>query len=659
MKIRYFILVVNFFIISILTAFLYYIYSNQKDKMVSIVIDNIKQDLLESKYVATKYLNHQNKILNLRQLFDRKLAKNDLIKGFILAKNNKVLIISGDTHLKIPLPDSVKYNIYKLTLKDLLTKQAFLLPIELYNNGELEKYEIYIFLDKAKLNSLLYNLKIKYLLIYIFIIGVIFLVLNYLIQNYIITPLTRIKQFAQKKLKEPNRIFIKELNDIKNSLYLSFKKLDTTIENLYISSVTDSLTRIGNRNLLKQEVAKLIEKNDEKFCLLFIDLDNFKEINDFYGHSIGDELIIEVSQTLKNFIKDDEVLTRIGGDEFILVLKGCEDISEIEQRVSKLVSYLDQKWIIRNQEITTTASIGVVIYPYDGVTFDELLKNSDIAMYEAKNKGKNRFVIFDTDVKDRIDNEFILKNKLKKALENNEFEMYYQPKVNKLGKVIGCEALIRWNSSDGKVIPPAQFIPLAERSGLIYDIGNWVMKDVMKTVKSWENDPILKNIVLAFNVSVVQMRHESFFRDIQMFIDNTNVDISKLEIEITESVFIENKARALHLLNLLRYQGFKINLDDFGTGYSSLSILKTFDIDVLKIDKSFVDEVLIENGKIYVKTIVDMAKNLNIQTVAEGVENKEQFEVLKKLDVDYFQGYYFVKPLKKEDFERYVRNNYS
>ena len=655
MKIKYFIFGLNLIIVFILTIFLYSLYSEQQTKLSKILINNTKEDLYDTSYLATKFLNKQNQIYTLRPILDRKVARNQLIRGFLLTKENKKVFIAGDIHIKIPQKDNIKYNIKNISLNDLLTKEAFLIPIQFYIHDKKQNYNLYIFLDKEKLKDIFQNLKIKYFLLYLLIIGIVFLISHYLIQYYLITPLLKIKNFAKRQAKEPKNIKIKELNEIKNTLSISFKKLEDTIDNLYKSTITDHLTRLGNKNYLKKEVDKFI-KNNQKFCMVFIDLDNFKEINDFYGHSIGDELIIEVSETLKNFIKKDEILTRIGGDEFILVFKECDCMKKLEKHLSYLLNILSQKWIVRNQELLTSASIGVTIYPNDGTTFDELLKNADIAMYEAKKKGKNNFIIFDSNVKNNIDKMFILKNKLTKAIENNEFELYYQPKLDINEKIIGCEALIRWNSKEG-IISPALFIPIAEKSGLIYEIGNWVMQETFTQVKKWENDELLKDLSIAFNVSVVQMRHEGFLNDIKTLLEEINPNINNLKMEITESVVMENKQRALHLLKLIKALGFEINLDDFGTGYSSLSVLKEFDIDVLKIDKSFVDELFNNQGEIYVKTIIDMAKNLNIKTVAEGVETQEQVEILKKLGVDIFQGYYFAKPLKIDEFEKFVRHN--
>jgi diguanylate cyclase (GGDEF)-like protein len=651
MRIKTFIFLLNLGIVGLLSAFIFFIYTQQQQKTARIIIDNIKKDLQDSSYLASKILNKSSDVYFLRPVLDRKVAKNYLIRGFLLADGNKKLFVSGDVDLKVP-KSNVKKDINDITLKDLLEKEAFVIPIEFYRQNRVEIYDLYVFLDKEKLKKMFVNLKIKYLIFYFMIIGAIFFTLNYMVQYYLINPLLRLKLYAQKKEIEPKFIPIKEIEDIRDALKESFEKLDRIIDNLYKSSITDFLTGLGNKKLLLKEVEKRIKK-EEKFCLVFLDLDNFKEINDFYGHSVGDALIIEVANELKKFIHSDELITRIGGDEFVLLLNDCDTL-KLNKRLNELLKLLNKKWIIRNYELSTSASVGVAIFPHDGKSFDELLKNADIAMYEAKHRGRNKYVIFNTDVKEKISKEYTIKTMLQKAIENGEFELFYQPKLDRNKRVVGCEALIRW-IRNGKVVPPGEFIPVAEKSGLIYEIGKWVIEESAKRVKEWESDDILKEISLAFNVSVVQMRREGFLNDIREIIKNINPNISKLEVEITESVFIENKQRALHLLELLKRMGFKINLDDFGTGYSSISVLKEFKIDVLKIDKSFVDEVLSKEGRVYVKTIIDMSKNLNLLTVAEGVEYQEQFEVLKELGVDYFQGYLFAKPLRKEEFEEFVK----
>jgi len=647
MKIKSFIFLLNLGVIFILAILLYTVYNDQQKKLTTIIISNIKKDLNDIRYISNKFLNQQNQIYTLRPILDRKIAKNDLIKGFILVKNNKKIFVSGDVNIKIPTKN-IHTNIKNINLNDLLNKTAFLIPIEFYIQNKKQTYKLYTYLEKNKLKEIFKDLRYKYLLIFLFLVILIFIVLQLIIQKYLITPLLELKKFAQRQKNIPKNSLINELNDIKNALSISFDKLDKTINHLYTNSITDPLTNLGNKKLLLKEIEDLIN-NNQTFCIVFLDLDNFKEINDFYGHNIGDKLIVQVSKILKTFIYKNEILTRIGGDEFILILQEC---SSLENRINNLLNILDKTWYINNQELVTSASIGISIYPNDATSSEELLKNADIAMYEAKQKGKNKFVIFNNDLKNKIDNIFNLKNRLKKAIQNNEFELYYQPKIAKNGNIIGCEALIRWNSDEG-IIYPTTFIPIAEKTNLIYDIGLWVIKEAFSQIKEWENNKYLKDISIAFNISVAQLKYENFLNDLQLLIAQINPNISKLEIEITESVFIDN-TKTIYLIELLRALGFKINLDDFGTGYSSLSVLKEFKIDRLKIDKSFVDEVETQKGQIYIKTIIDMAKNLNITTIAEGIETKKQFEIIKELGADIYQGYYFAKPLKKEDFEKFV-----
>ncbi|WP_457563320.1 GGDEF domain-containing protein, partial [Caminibacter pacificus] len=367
MRIKTFIFLLNLGIVGVLSLFIYFIYTEQQSKTVAVIIENIKKDLQDSSYIASKILNKNNDVYFLRPVLDRKVAKNDLIRGFVLADGNKKLFVSGDVDLKVP-ENNVKKNINDITLKDLLEKKAFVIPIKFYKQNKQKVYDLYVFLDKDKLKSMFVDLKVKYLVFYFMIISAIFFILNYMVQYYLINPLLRLKLYAEKKDFEPKFIPIKEINDIKNALTQSFKELDTIINNLYKSSITDFLTGLGNKKLLLKEVEKRIKKG-QKFCLLFLDLDNFKEINDFYGHSVGDALIIEVANELKKFIHSDELITRIGGDEFVLLLNDCDTL-KLNKRLNELLKRLDKKWIIRNYELSTSASVGVAIYPHDGKSFD-------------------------------------------------------------------------------------------------------------------------------------------------------------------------------------------------------------------------------------------------------------------------------------------------
>jgi len=651
-KIKTFIFLLNISIIFVLSFFMYLIYLNQQNKMVAFITDNIRKDLLDSSYIATKFLNETSKIYNLRPLFDRKVAKNILIKGFVLSSNKKILFKSGDVNLKIPKSPSIKTDIRHITLTDLLTKEAYMIPLWYYVQNKKYQNRLYVFLDRDKLKSMFQNMKLRFFVYYIVFISAIMVLLNYIVQKYLIAPLIKTKEFAKRNVSKPQDVKIIELIEINDALFSTFMKLDSIIKSLYHSTVTDYLTKLGNRKFLEKKIKKLILKK-EKFAMVFIDLDNFKEINDFFGHNVGDEFIVKIANDLKKEFPGEEIMARIGGDEFVLVIKET-DIVKIKKMVEKILKILNKKRIINKNEICTTASIGVALYPEAGGSFEELLKNADIAMYEAKYKGKNKFVIFNHELMKKLKREVLIKNALAKAIHDNEFFLVYQPKVDRDGRVVGCEALIRWKKGD-KIVYPNEFIEIAEKSGMIYEIGKWVMYEVVRQMKEWENDDALKHISVAFNVSVAQFRNDKFIKDLVNIANKKEIDISKLEIEITESVFIENKQRALRIVKAIKHLGFKISLDDFGTGYSSFSALKDLKIDNLKIDKSFIDEVEDEKGRVYTKTIVEMAQNLGIMSIAEGVEKKKQFEILKTFEVDYFQGYYFAKPLNVKDFEKYVR----
>jgi len=656
MKIKQLIFSIILFILFVISLIFYFFYKEQQQKLFEVLSDNIKKSLISTSYISTKILNQQQNrenVIIIKTLLDRKVAESEYIRGFIVEKDKKPLYVSGDVHLKIPL--NAKTSLKDIKLNDLLDNKAFEKNLVFYINGKKVVYKLYMFLDKDKIKNLFFMLKVKYIAIFYGLIFILFFFLNYVINRVLVIPLVKLQKFAEQKEHKPEKFFIVELDSIKESLANSFEKLDNIIANLYETTITDSLTRVGNRKLLKKHVKELISKN-KKFAMVFLDLDNFKEINDFFGHSVGDEIIIKVTDILKKIIKKPNIITRLGGDEFILIIETSKELNNLELFLQKIVDEIHQKWVIREEEIYLSASMGIVVYPTDDNSFYELLKKADIAMYEAKKLGKNKYIIFTKDVQEKIDFEFKLKNKLKKALENNEFELYLQPQFSEDEKIIGVEALIRWNSDEG-IIFPSVFIPIAEKTGLIYEIGKWVIQESVNILNYWQKKDEMKHFSLSFNVSVVQLRHEKFLCDFKEIVKELKIDDkAKLEVEITESVFIEDKHRAKYLLAKIREMGFKINLDDFGTGYSSLSVLKEFKMDILKIDKSFVDEVLNKDGEIYVKTIIDMAKNLNLKTVAEGMETREQFEKLRELGVDYYQGYYFAKPMRLEEFEKFVKN---
>jgi diguanylate cyclase (GGDEF)-like protein/PAS domain S-box-containing protein len=415
----------------------------------------------------------------------------------------------------------------------------------------------------------------------------------------------------------------------------------------------DELTGLPNRRYFHNELNTLIneDKDRKDLTLLLIDLDRFKIINDTFGHSYGDKLLKAVTERVKECLQPKDMLARISGDEFIILLKNITEEKQVTMIANDIVEQFKKPFIINSIQIHITASIGIAIYPNDGTGIEDYMVQVDVAMYEAKSQGKNGYTIFTPEMYKDSSEELFLENHLRKALEKNEFRLYYQAQVNiKTGDIIGVEALIRWIHPELGIIPPNKFIPLAEKTGLIISIGEWVIEEACRQNKEWL-DKGLPPIKVAVNLSPQQFLKQNLVEVIKEILDKTNLEPHYLELEITESMAMDF-TYAVNVLRQLRDIGVQISMDDFGTGYSSLSYLKSFSINCLKIDKSFVKDILIdENDAKIVGTIIAMAHGLGIKVIAEGVENKEQLLFLSKQECYDVQGYYFMKPIPAKEFE--------
>ncbi len=413
-------------------------------------------------------------------------------------------------------------------------------------------------------------------------------------------------------------------------------------------SFYDEVTGIPNRRYFMSEANKIIrEKNNEDIAFIFIDLDNFKYVNDTYGHDYGDALLRKFSRIILEMNIKDSILARYGGDEFVLIKNNVKNKNEIKDILDDIIKKLSKPLIIKNREIYSTLSIGVSIYPIDGKDIGILLKRSDMAMYLAKINGKNRYEFFDLKLLEVLDREFEIEKGLRLAIDNEEIKFLYQPKVqSQTGEVIGFELLIRWHSKNLGVVSPKEFIPIAENSGLIIPIGKYIIDKSFKKCKelSLRTD---KSFKMAINLSEVQIRDDDIVDYIENSLKKYNLDAKYIELEITESIIMKSAEKNIKTLEKLKNLGVTLALDDFGTGYSSLSYLRTLPIDVLKIDKSFIDGILIEEKSEYIiNSIIDLSHYLNLLVVAEGVEKQEQLEYLKKSNCDIIQGYYFSKPIE-------------
>ncbi|WP_051906953.1 PAS domain S-box protein [Methylomarinum vadi] len=419
----------------------------------------------------------------------------------------------------------------------------------------------------------------------------------------------------------------------------------------------DALTGVPNRILMREQAQKafaLAERNNTELALFFIDLDRFKNINDSLGHVFGDQLLQMVAERLYNVVRDTDTVCRLGGDEFLLLLSADSSIAARVAR--KLLAVVCEPYSIAEHSLQITCSIGIGIFPKDGITFEELLKNADIAMYKAKDSGRNSFHFFSMEMNAYAMERLKLENALRQAIANNELSLHYQPQINlSRGELIGMEALLRWQHPEMGSISPAKFIPIAEETGLIVAIGEWVLKEACRQNRAWQ-EADLTEVTVSVNLSVRQFSHGNVLQTIGNILRDTGLPASCLEIEITESILVQDVKKTLNILNELKVMGVKIAVDDFGTGYSSLSYLKRFPLDKLKIDQSFVrDLVTNQDDQVIATATINLGHALNLVVIAEGVESEAQLEVLGALGCDEAQGYFFGKPMPAAEMEQFLK----
>ena len=422
----------------------------------------------------------------------------------------------------------------------------------------------------------------------------------------------------------------------------------------------DQLTGLPNRTLLNDHfryAINLAQRSGESLAMMFIDLDHFKDINDTLGHSIGDQVLMEVSSRLKSALREEDTLSRQGGDEFILILPGA-DADGAALVATKLIEIISLPCLVGSNELIVTPSIGIAIYPHDGETQELLSKNADAAMYRVKHEGRNNFHFYSSEMQAQSERNLKLANALRHALVRNEFQVHYQPQLSlKDCSIIGVEALLRWQHPELGIISPAEFIPIAENNGQIIPIGEWVLRTATKQLKDWMDEG-LPPMMMAVNLSAVQFRQNNLSELITRILDDVKLPYHYLELELTEAATMDNPIAAIAAMDKLHEYGIRLSIDDFGTGYSSLSYLKQFNVYKLKIDQSFVSDITNDqDDKAIVTAIINMASNLGMQTIAEGVETASQLDFLRLQGCNEVQGYYFSRPLTKDEFETFARKH--
>jgi diguanylate cyclase (GGDEF)-like protein len=432
------------------------------------------------------------------------------------------------------------------------------------------------------------------------------------------------------------------------SLSLEVDKRKVIEKDLEHQAYHDSLTGLPNRALLLDRIDQAIRharRNKSLLAVLFLDLDNFKQINDSFGHSVGDTVLVSISGMLKNALRDMDTIARLGGDEFTILLSEFEKEEEINEITAKLFDILRQPLMIKGNELLVTTSIGISVFPNDGENPEILLRNADAAMYRAKEKGRNGFEFYTEDMTERALEKVHMITSLYRGLEQNEFEVYYQPQYDfRRKQLTGVEALVRWHHPDLGVISPAEFLPTAEESGLIVSLDRWTMRQAIQQLKQWNKEGIALGR-LSLNLTMQQIDQSDFLEFLMELMHENACEGRSLRFEITEGQLMKNPERTIELLNRISALGIKISVDDFGTGYSSLAYLKKLPVDALKIDKEFIRDIPgNEDDVSIVKSIIALARSMRIDVLAEGVENEAQLDFLSREGCNLMQGFLFSHP---------------
>ena len=420
----------------------------------------------------------------------------------------------------------------------------------------------------------------------------------------------------------------------------------------------DPLTGLANRTLFQERLEQALSRADrlnQLGAMMFVDLDRFKTINDSLGHNVGDLLLKSVGARIVDCLRSVDTVARWGGDEFAVILEDIKSEQDIVVIGERVITHMENALSLSGHELFITVSIGITIFPNDGEDVDTLMKHADITMYTAKDQGRNNYQFYSSDMNAQAHERLSLETRLRRALERDEFLLYYQPKVSvSTGQMVGMEALIRWELPDEGLVSPAKFIPLAEETGMIVAIGDWALQTACADNRSWQEQGLPEQTV-SVNISARQFRHNVLLNCVARALENSSLNPRFLELEITEGLLIENPEESIELLGQLKAQGLSISIDDFGTGYSSLSYLQRLPADAVKIDRSFVVHMLEDDSSSrIVTTIASLGRDLGLHVVAEGVETEEQRDALRELGCHYAQGFLYSRPLPVEEASRLI-----
>ena len=538
-----------------------------------------------------------------------------------------------------------------------------------YYNFSIESFDLNSYVNKLSvvvefgLENAKYEEPIIDALTRLSIIGFLFILAGLIISNILADTITQpiLKLYEKVKESTHSKTVLCSPIGTNDEIEQLAKAFDERTISLQYEVEHDSLTTLPNRVLLLDRLNQSIKHSklhNSKLALLFIDLDHFKEINDSLGHSIGDELLKKVSDTIRKIIKEDDTVARLGGDEFVVLIEDTNSTDDIIDYTQKIMDEFQKTQIIKEHSFFISCSIGISIYPNDGLTSEELIKNADAAMYKAKEIGRNNYQFYAKELTQKAHERIQLEVELREAIKKEEFEVYFQPQMNLKDKsIIGVEALVRWIHPRKGMIPPYKFIPLAEEIGVIEALDKVVMKKAMGHFMNLRTRGF-KLETLSLNISMIQINSDTFIDDVKYLLELTKIDPRDVIIEITETQVMKDVKKTIETLWKLRKLGITIAVDDFGTGQSSLSYLKKLPINKIKIDQSFIREIPSNKDDLELtKAIIAISKSLNMQIIAEGLEQKEQIDFLIKEGCYEAQGYYFYKPLPFDVLEKVLQKS--
>ena len=618
--------------------------------MKEILIIDMRKSVMDMKLDIKEILKHSND-LNIKSYLDRQTASSVVVDAlFLTDETGRIIATSDDLYPKKYLKDIDVISMRQLSDRESRVDKIQWIEVRIpvfLEDGE-HRYRLYIKIDRAYIQAIIKKRMWSHMFYpLLFFVGLALFYILY-IKRMIIRPVMVIDSFLRGIIQKLPKFYIKEFNNLA-------KNLENNINTLRSFAYTDALTGLYNRKGVEELIEKQIKDDiygNRTFVIALLDLDYFKKINDLYGHHTGDLLLQKITQTFQSVLKPKDKLGRLGGDEFLFIFDNAS-ITDVSQRLTYILDRFKEHILIESKELYVSGSIGVVSYPQDGKDVETMMKHADFAMYEAKKSGRNQIAFFSKELGENIRKELELEKRIEKALQEKEFFLVYQPIVSlESRKIISAEALVRWNHPEKGIVYPSGFIETIEDGCCVKEFGVWVLHEVCRQQKRWEERGI--DIRITMNLSVKHIMSPDFHETVDRIMQEEGVSKEKIGFEITEYTMMEYQETTVNVLRTMQKEGYHFILDDFGTGYSSITYLKKMPIEMVKIDKSFIDEITVENENVQIlDAIIDLTQTLELQNVAEGVEEAHQLTYLQQKGCQFAQGYYFSKPLEVEHFEAY------